>query len=316
MGEAKLRQYSRQQFLIQHRFCAYCGDWATTTDHCPPRCFFDRRQWPETYEFPACGPCNEQARRDEQALAVLARIQLLEEGGEPAQTEWVELYRGVVNNQPEIAAEWLNSTPTQLKRFFRDNFGSEGDRLRWAGFGAIKLGPLTRAAIDRFSVKLGQALYYRHNGNQLFEGDVYVRHINPFLRRNLPEQWESVLQFAPQLARPQRNTKSLADRFIYRFDHNADIGVMYAVVQFGDQLVLQIMAVRHDLAKEMEAERAAAGEEFSERRLSLLPKTAGAESSVGASNYPRAPAQAPSSTGPLLRREQTDARPWSPSGGL
>ena len=71
MGEGKRRQYSRQHFLAENRYCAYCGAAATTTDHCPPRCFFKRRTWPETYEFPACEPCNDVSRLDEQALAVL-----------------------------------------------------------------------------------------------------------------------------------------------------------------------------------------------------------------------------------------------------
>src|SRR6185437_15712623 len=75
-GQAKQKQYSRAQFLLRHPRCAYCGGVATTTDHCPPRSFFLGRVWPETYEFPACGPCNAEGRGDEQILAVLVRVGL------------------------------------------------------------------------------------------------------------------------------------------------------------------------------------------------------------------------------------------------
>lgn len=65
MGEARIKQYNRRQFLKEHPVCCYCGDAATTTDHCPPRSFFERRGWPEGYEFPACGPCNDEGRMNE-----------------------------------------------------------------------------------------------------------------------------------------------------------------------------------------------------------------------------------------------------------
>ena len=57
---------------------------------------------------------------------------------------------------------------------FKVEIWSDGDLLRYAGYRALKFGPLSDALIDRFSVKLGKALYYRHNG-AVFEGYVYVR---------------------------------------------------------------------------------------------------------------------------------------------
>jgi len=262
MGQAKVRQRNREEFLLLHPFCAYCGDVATTTDHCPPRCFFDRRDWPETYEFPACGMCNAQARLDEQALAVLARIQLRNERpDEPGAIEWRRLLDGVKNNQPEFLIEWGDVSASRKKRALRETFGPQGDPMRWAGWGALNIGPLSRAAIDRFIVKLGKALYYRHN-DEVFEGDIYIKHIDPLIKNKNPAYWQGLLNFAPRFATPQRNSKSLADRFIYRFNHDTRLGVIYAVVQFGHQLIFQIMAARHDLALELEQNRAAAGEEM------------------------------------------------------
>jgi hypothetical protein len=231
MGEAKRKQYSREQFLREHPFCAYCGEPATTTDHCPPRCFFEQRLWPETYEFPACDPCNEEGRLDEQALAVLTRLNLIDVDTEPGLTEWKSLLDGVRNNQPEILAEWGDISASRRKRVLRDAFGQDGDRMRWAGWGAIKLGPQTRGAIDRFCIKLGKALYYRHL-HEVFEGDIYIRHVDAVIKDKDPELLKSLLQFAPQLAAPLRSMKSLADQFNYAFNESKNVGVLYAVVEF------------------------------------------------------------------------------------
>jgi hypothetical protein len=262
MGQAKVKQYNRGQFLLRHPFCAYCGNVATTTDHCPPRAFFDQRHWAESYEFPACRDCNEEGRRDEHILAVLARIQLRnEQPNEPSAIEWRRLLNGVRNNHPEFVFEWGDVGASRKKRALRDIFGARGDHLRRAGWGALNIGPLSRTAIDRFALKLGKALYYRHN-QQIFEGDIYIKHVDPLIKNKDPEYWQSVLSFAPHFAMPRRNTKSLVDRFIYRFNHDSGLGVIYTVVQFGPQLIFQIMAVRQDLAIELEATRVAAGEEI------------------------------------------------------
>jgi hypothetical protein len=50
-GETKRRQRYRERFLLDHPRCAYCGEPATALDHCPPRCCFRGRHWPEGYVF-------------------------------------------------------------------------------------------------------------------------------------------------------------------------------------------------------------------------------------------------------------------------
>lgn len=153
-GQAKRKQYNRQQFLKEHPWCAYCGAAATTTDHCPPRSFFIGRIWPERYEFPACFSCNDKGRQDEQVLAVLVRIGLSDNQPEPNKAEWEKLLRGVQNNRAEIAAEWMSMNENQRKRSMREAFGRDGDLMRHDGWGSIVVGPLTQATIARFMTKL------------------------------------------------------------------------------------------------------------------------------------------------------------------
>lgn len=125
--------------------------------------------------------------------------------------------------------------------------------MRAAGMGSINIGPRTREAIRRFSVKLGKALYYRHN-NEIFEGDMYVLHIAPLVRDYDPEYLATILRLSPEFATTQRSGMSLSEQFIYRFNNSKELGALFAVVQFNPQLVLQIMAIRRDTADRMPRE--------------------------------------------------------------
>ncbi len=53
-------------------------------------------------------------------------------------------------------------------------------------------------------VKLGKALYYRH-AKRLFDGDLYVRHVDILRRDVTPAKVEAMLRFAPDLAQPERS---------------------------------------------------------------------------------------------------------------
>jgi hypothetical protein len=126
-------------------------------DHCPPRCFFIKRNWPEGYAFSCCEICNISTRRDEQIVAVLSRISIIENRNINEEIEWQNLLKGVRNNQPEILEEWCDMPATHLKRFYRESFGNSGDDLRHAGWGATDFGPITISAINRILAKLAES---------------------------------------------------------------------------------------------------------------------------------------------------------------
>src|SRR5258708_8632371 len=73
MGQSKRKV---ADVVAMSRACIFCGGLSptTTVDHRPARSFFDRRAWPEGYDFPACHPCNQASKDAEHKLAVLTRI--------------------------------------------------------------------------------------------------------------------------------------------------------------------------------------------------------------------------------------------------
>jgi hypothetical protein len=155
-------------------------------------------------------------------------------------------WQGVKNNQPEIAAEWQSPRRNEIKRILRLAYGSEGDLRRQRGWSAIYIGPRTQAVIERFMIKLSKALYFKLN-NHAFDGVLYTHHINKLRADTTPEYLAGVYKMAPGLPIIDRNTKSLADQFIYRFNHSPEHRVMYAVVEFGVQWVFQLIAVSREM---------------------------------------------------------------------
>jgi hypothetical protein len=193
-------------------------------------------------------------RRDEQILGLLVRVQMSEDTPELARSEWQRMLKGVVNNQPEYLVEW-HAGASRIKRALRETFGpNDGDARRQRGWGALNIGgPITRGAINRFSTKLGQALYYQHIG-RIFEGDIYVAHIDPLNIRRNPQHFQEVLRLTPLLATSQRSKKDLAEQFIYRYNHSVEMGALNAIIRIGDQFLFHILVISKETVQRMSDE--------------------------------------------------------------
>ncbi len=263
MGEAKRHQYSRAKFLTDHTKCAYCGQDATTTDHCPPRCFFKGRQWPEGCEFPACQECNDETRLDEQGLAVLIRVDLIKPDDADPSEEWLKLLKGVANNQPELLRDWREGRPTERKRLFRNAFGEHGDSMRHNGWTAIDMdGPVTQAMIDRFLLKLAKAIYYRHTNN-VFSGVLYTRFANSLFVGDSTRMIESILSITPNRVFSTRNNVNISDQFFYRYNLTTENDMMFAAGQIGHQFLFETIALSPESNRKWEEQRKSAGKNSS-----------------------------------------------------
>jgi hypothetical protein len=69
-GETKRRQRDRERSLLDHPRWAYCGELAATMDHCPPRCCFRGRHWPEGYVFTPCSGTQDGRRSSKESQII------------------------------------------------------------------------------------------------------------------------------------------------------------------------------------------------------------------------------------------------------
>ncbi|WP_338928197.1 hypothetical protein WDZ11_00020 (plasmid) [Roseomonas mucosa] len=237
MGEAKQRQYSREQFLREHPTCCYCGAPATTTDHCPPRALFAGRRWPQGMEFPSCEPCNAKDRLAEQVVAILLRPSLVTDAHD---TAWEKTLRSVKLNHPDLEAEWNSLSRNEMRRKFRDKFGAVlGDALREREFGIVHIGPLTAALLEQWAAKLGQAIFYKVTGRRC-TGRVWVARINMLA----PEaDFDRLIAMTPMLAESVRESENLSPQFHFRYNASPDEGIVFALARAREQFGVVIAAL-------------------------------------------------------------------------
>lgn len=208
----------KKRFLAEHPLCCFCGGETPSAepDHVPSRAFFESRQWPEGFEFPACVRCNRATRHDEQVVAMLSWI-YPDPSTEKGKAEVYERIRAVAHNYPAVLEEMRPSA-----RQLRDAVKKYGVKRR-PGQSLSELpvlsakGPLVNAAVENFSRKLFCALYYKHTGQILpTSGGVAVRwYSNVQIERDeIPRSLAPVLAGFPKL---QRSRTNLDDQFFYRW---------------------------------------------------------------------------------------------------
>lgn len=292
MGQHKIKQYSREEYLKHNPFCCYCGAPATTTDHIPSRHYFLRRDWPEGFEFPACKACNEETRNDEQVVAFLFNLRLIDSS--PTVEELAKkLAKAIANNAPDILQEWREKVPTShraRRTAFRDAFGPLGDELRKQSVGLIDAGPLTGQAVDRFIAKLAKVLFYKHVG-RILDGYVFVDWHSIYIgSAEFPhERINNILRVAPIPVLPGRSGRSMIDQFFYRYGCDAERGLLFVSVMFSEQMMFDVIAITDSyLENALDiAGRSEARNEYEIWRHKLKFRNAATEALFPHTNFPR-----------------------------
>ena len=246
MGQHKVKQYNREQYLAHNPYCCFCGAPATTTDHIPSRQYFLGRVWPEGFEFPACVPCNAETRLDEQVSAFVLNLRLINNNPE-IEALLVRILRAIITNSPDVAHEWKSGLATSvsgIKRAFREAFGPLGDELRGQNCGMINLGPLTRQRIERFTTKLAKALFYKHTG-RILDGYIFPAwhniYIDPIAEQH--DRLRKIQHFTKSVIHPTRANQPLTDQFLYRYTRNLDPPWLFAAVIFSEQMMFDLIVL-------------------------------------------------------------------------
>lgn len=144
-----------QRLKAAHPHCIFCGGTAlmTSVEHMPPRILFDGKQRPKGLEFPSCQPCQNSTRREEQAIAMFARI-FPDAPTERGRREYQKLVREVGRNHPGLLAEMNVDQLAMLGQM-----GEAANRLPTWNFISTG-GPIARNIIRKFANKLALALHF------------------------------------------------------------------------------------------------------------------------------------------------------------
>jgi hypothetical protein len=160
MGEARLKQRRKRDFLKNNPSCCYCGGStpATTIDHVPSIQMFSLRRRPRGLEVPACETCNRGTKQQEQVAALFGRIfpdgRSVEE-----RDELQQIMRSVRNNNPGLLEEMMPSREQEAL------FAWSSSLLPPTAAGVLNCsGPLVNRSIQIFGAKLGFALHYATMG--------------------------------------------------------------------------------------------------------------------------------------------------------
>ena len=230
MGESK---NWKRAFLMKHPRCCFCGgtNESAEPDHVPSRAFFESKQWPEGFVFPACVACNRGTRHDEQKVAMLSW--LFPDAATPVHSATAtERIRAVAENYPAFFQE-LRPTARQ-RRNARGRFEFlQGPGVSLADLPLVSMsGPLVSEAIENFSRKLFCALYYKHTAQILpRSGSIALRWYTNLQLEN-DELPNSVLDLLSGLPKLIRATTKLDNQFTYRWVIVEDLDGVAAFLAF------------------------------------------------------------------------------------
>jgi hypothetical protein len=215
MGARKNR---KQRFLQKHPYCCFCGggERATEIDHIPSRQLFDRREWPEHFEFPACRECNQCTRNEEQIVALLSKIYTVPGRLGPS-AELRALVKAILNNYPNLLSEMvpsLSQRDTVLSQIASN--GRTELVLPYAGVANAR-GPVVNQAVSKFAIKLICALHYKHTATILpVHGIIGMKWFTNevLLRGGIPVNFGSFIRQPPPM---RRANIELTDQFDYKY---------------------------------------------------------------------------------------------------
>lgn len=259
MGNAKNH---RQVFLQAHPRCAFCAgkNEATTIEHCPPRAMFQHRQWPEGFEFPACEACNLDTSDCDLLVAMIARMDPIEEkGNRDGKTEG--LMKMVNKQYPGLISKMMPSS-SEARRMNRD-IGlqpQQGQTHQEAGI--VKVPVEIHNAVCEFARKLSKGIFYRETGTPFPDEGCLI--LNWFTNAELFRKGKYItfdlLKELAGTAQPiKRSGKYLNDQFEYKlslskeseyFVLQARFSNAFGLVVFGSSLPNRLEAIVNRLREQ------------------------------------------------------------------
>ena len=185
----------RVRFLRQHPICCFCGGCTASEeiDHLPSRACFDRRNFPDGFEFPTCRECNASTQKDEQVVALLSRAHSHPEA-KAISDEIGRYMSGVANNNPEVF----------------DAMAREQARID-ENHGVFRLGDATDKAFVRVLTRWAKAFHYRETAEIVPpHGRIFVTYFTNANAHLIPAG-----AMDGQVHKLTRNGQNIGDQFAY-----------------------------------------------------------------------------------------------------
>lgn len=235
----------RKKFLAQHAKCAFCGGRAdaTTIEHCPPRAMFQFRKWPEGFEFPACHACNLSTNDDDLLVAMLARMDPIEEKGNRDGSQ-VGLMRAVNNQFPGLIQKMM-PTANEARRHNRELGVVPVEGQTQQEVGSVKVPDEFHRAVCVLARKLAKGIYYREVGTPFPEDGCLL--LNWFTNADLLRDGKYVVfEILKDLSGPvlplRRGETLLNDQFEYKLSLSSNEDVFVLQASFGKAFGLVVFA--------------------------------------------------------------------------
>lgn len=242
MGEQRRKDANaRSVAFAKTDRCIYCGGFvpATTVDHCPPRAMFSNRQWPEGYVFPACQPCNAEAKEAENWVAFMARINSGPGFDEQAEAdEMFRIARPIL--KPEVIRS-MSMSGLDKKAIARRIGVTKELGKTYADIPLIKVPKEAKNAIDYFSRKVVKALHFEHTKRVVpVDAAIKRRWFTNYneMEGKIPPEIFTIPTGIPTLERTKVNL-SRQFNYLYTVSAEGDLGVY--TIEFRQSFCIFVM---------------------------------------------------------------------------
>ncbi len=163
---------ANQRFLLDHPWCAFCGgtEPAVEPEHCPPRSFFQHRQWPVGFEFPICKSCNAETSDDDLLIAVLGRMNPFDDTFS-ADGRTPGLLKGVNTQFDKLLEEMMPSTTREARQINRSLGIRPPPGYLHRESGVLKIPRRVHVAVCSVGRKLAKGVFYKYSTGKAFPKD-------------------------------------------------------------------------------------------------------------------------------------------------
>ena len=240
-----------QRFLLKHPHCCFCGGGtpATTIDHIPARTCFRGRAFPETFEFPACEPCNRASRLDEIAFAFYVKLlDHTDKNFDPRDAD--KTISSMINNLPHLLPE--PSVDGRRNRTMLRRMGQTKPLNRLASsLPMVSISAEAHETLRRYARKIACALYYREQGRPASLEHKTVSIWGQAVDRSFAQDVDGFFSL-PFLQVGTRSNLDFGDQFMYRHVEALKPDLFAMMAKFGTGLVICAIIVAPDIAERMQ----------------------------------------------------------------